>query len=559
MFSSLHVKNFILIDDLTINFKDKMTALTGETGAGKSLILDATKLLLGSRVKTPVVRTNADKAIIEGVFEKYNDEVKNLLIEYGIDDVEELIIKREIHSSGKSVARINGTLVTLSQLETLGNFLLDIHTQNDTKRLFDSRNYFDFIDDLSVKSELAVYKELRKKYLDAYKKHQDILEQIKNDTKQYEFNKFQYNELKNANLVVGEIEDIENELSYLNNFENISNLLNQIKSRLKHDNILDGIYDLTNDLNKMAEYDEKYSNYIEKLDSIYYELEDLGHNVTSDLNGLEYDEEKLNDLNERVVYLNSLKKKYHLSIEELIEYQTKLEKQIALVDNYDEYLEESKDELLKTFNLLKEKALAISSLRKSNAVKLTKDIIESLNDMLLNNVRFEIEFKTNNIFNEFDYQIFKPNGIDTIDFKISFNKGQKIESLKDVASGGEMSRIMLALKVHLIKNLNLSTIIFDEIDTGISRNAAYSVALKLNELSNNCQVIEITHLPIVASFADQHLFISKTVVDDLTKVEVEELSYEKRVNEIATMLSPTSANTDNVISLAKEMLENINK
>lgn len=559
MFSSLHVKNFILIDDLTINFKDKMTALTGETGAGKSLILDATKLLLGSRVKTPVVRTNADKAIIEGVFEKYNDEVKNLLIEYGIDDVEELIIKREIHSSGKSVARINGTLVTLSQLETLGNFLLDIHTQNDTKRLFDSRNYFDFIDDLSVKSELAVYKELRKKYLDAYKKHQDILEQIKNDTKQYEFNKFQYNELKNANLVVGEIEDIENELSYLNNFENISNLLNQIKSRLKHDNILDGIYDLTNDLNKMAEYDEKYSNYIEKLDSIYYELEDLGHNVTSDLNGLEYDEEKLNDLNERVVYLNSLKKKYHLSIEELIEYQTKLEKQIALVDNYDEYLEESKVELLKTFNLLKEKALAISSLRKSNAVKLTKDIIESLNDMLLNNVRFEIEFKTNNIFNEFDYQIFKPNGIDTIDFKISFNKGQKIESLKDVASGGEMSRIMLALKVHLIKNLNLSTIIFDEIDTGISRNAAYSVALKLNELSNNCQVIEITHLPIVASFADQHLFISKTVVDDLTKVEVEELSYEKRVNEIATMLSPTSANTDNVISLAKEMLENINK
>lgn len=559
MFSSLHVKNFILIDDLTINFKDKMTALTGETGAGKSLILDATKLLLGSRVKTPVVRTNADKAIIEGVFEKYNDEVKNLLIEYGIDDVEELIIKREIHSSGKSVARINGTLVTLSQLETLGNFLLDIHTQNDTKRLFDSRNYFDFIDDLSVKSELAVYKELRKKYLDAYKKHQDILEQIKNDTKQYEFNKFQYNELKNANLVVGEIEEIENELSYLNNFENISNLLNQIKSRLKHDNILDGIYDLTNDLNKMAEYDEKYSNYIEKLDSIYYELEDLGHNVTSDLNGLEYDEEKLNDLNERVVYLNSLKKKYHLSIEELIEYQVKLEKQIALVDNYDEYLEESKIELINTFNLLKEKALAISNLRKSNAVKLTKDIIESLNDMLLNNVRFEIEFKTNNIFNEFDYQIFKPNGIDTIDFKISFNKGQKIESLKDVASGGEMSRIMLALKVHLIKNLNLSTIIFDEIDTGISRNAAYSVALKLNELSNNCQVIEITHLPIVASFADQHLFISKTVVDDLTKVEVEELSYEKRVNEIATMLSPTSANTDNVISLAKEMLENINK
>ena len=559
MFSSLHVKNFILIDDLTINFKDKMTALTGETGAGKSLILDATKLLLGSRVKTPVVRTNADKAIIEGVFEKYNDEVKNLLIEYGIDDVEELIIKREIHSSGKSVARINGTLVTLSQLETLGNFLLDIHTQNDTKRLFDSRNYFDFIDDLSVKSELAVYKELRKKYLDAYKKNQDILEQIKNDTKQYEFNKFQYNELKNANLVVGEIEEIQNELSYLNNFENISNLLNQIKSRLKHDNILDGIYDLTNDLNKMAEYDEKYSNYIEKLDSIYYELEDLGHNVTSDLNGLEYDEEKLNDLNERVVYLNTLKKKYHLSIEELIEYQVKLEKQIALVDNYDEYLEESKIELLNTFNLLKEKALAISSLRKSNAVKLTKDIIESLNDMMLNNVRFEIEFKTNNIFNEFDYQIFKPNGIDTIDFKISFNKGQKIESLKDVASGGEMSRIMLALKVHLIKNLNLSTIIFDEIDTGISRNAAYSVALKLNELSNNCQVIEITHLPIVASFADQHLFISKTVVDDLTKVEVEELSYEKRVNEIATMLSPTSANTDNVISLAKEMLENINK
>ena len=559
MFSSLHVKNFILIDDLTINFKDKMTVLTGETGAGKSLILDATKLLLGSRVKTSVVRTNTDKAIIEGVFEKYNDEVKNLLIEYGIDDVEELIIKREIHSNGKSVARVNGTLVTLSQLETLGNFLLDIHTQNDTKRLFDSRNYFDFIDDLSIKAELTVYKELRKKYLDAYKKHQEILDQIKNDTKQYEFNKFQYNELKNANLVIGEIEEIENELSYLNNFENISNLLNQIKSRLKHDNILDGIYDLTNDLNKIAEYDEKYSSYIEKLDNIYYELEDLGHNVTSEINNLEYDEEKLNDLNERVVYLNSLKKKYRLSIEELIEYQEKLEKQIALVENYDEYLENSKLDLINTFNLLKEKALQISNLRKNNAVKLTKDIIDSLNDMLLNNVRFEIEFKTNNIFNEFDYQIFKPNGIDTIDFKISFNKGQKIESLKDVASGGEMSRIMLALKVHLIKNLNLSTIIFDEIDTGISRNAAYSVALKLNELSNNCQIIEITHLPIVASFADQHLFISKKVVDDLTIVEVEELTYEQRVNELATMLSPTLANTDNVISLAKEMLENVNK
>ncbi len=558
MFCSLHVKNFAIIDDISIDFRSGMTVLTGETGAGKSLIIDATHLLLGSRLTSKIVRTGATKAIIEGVFEGYNENVKNLLEEYGIDELddEELIIRREINEASKSTARINGMLVSLNQLEKIGSNLVDIHTQNDTKKLFDNHSYLDFIDNDECREIKKDYQLKRRDYQNALKEYKNLENSINADKQQLDYLKYQFQELQNAKLNLTEEEDLKEELEYLNNFENINNYLNYIKNEYSEHNINDSLYNILNYFKKISEFNNKYQDLVNRIETIYYDSLDMEESVSNDLENLDFDEERFNEINERLQLINDLKRKYHLSLSELIELRDKLEKQLKLSDNYDVIASDLKKKVETCYNDLVKSAKKLSSIRLKQATILKDEVIKTLNDLMLQRVNFEIVFKPVSFEDISDETIFKSSGVDSVDFLISFNAGQPLESLSKVASGGEMSRIMLALKVYLTKELKLSTIIFDEIDSGISRNVAYVVGQKMQQISKNCQVFAITHLPIVASFASQHLFIEKTVTDDeMTRVIVKELSEDERIKELATMLSPNSTDYSSIYAIAKEMIE----
>lgn len=559
MFCSLHVKNFAIIDDISIDFSNGMTVLTGETGAGKSLIIDATHLLLGSRLTNKVVRTGTTKAIIEGVFEGYNANVKELLTEYGIDELEndELIIRREITDTSKSTARINGMLVTLSQLEKIGANLIDIHTQNDTKKLFDNHNYLEFIDNDECRNLLVIYLEKRKEYLKNLKEYQELEKNINSGNQQLDFIKYQYQELVNAKLKLEEENNLIEELDYLNNFENINENLNNIKSEFKEHNINDSLYEIMNYLNKLAKFNEKYHEFVSRIQDAYFESLDIETSINEDLEKLDFDDERFDSINTRLSQLNELKRKYHLDIPELIAFRDKLEKQINLNDNKDILIEDLRLKLNNSYQELVTISKSLSQIRIKQANLLKEAVIKTLKDLMLEKVKFEIVFKPVDYNNIEKSDLFKPNGVDVIDFLISFNAGQPLESLSKIASGGEMSRIMLALKVYLMKELHLSTIIFDEIDSGISRNVAYVVGQKMQEISKNCQVLAITHLPIVASFANQHLYIEKNITnDDLTKVNVKHLNDEERVKELAIMLSPNTTDFDSVLKIANDMIRN---
>ena len=555
MLTSLTVSNFAIIDNISIEFEDKLSVLTGETGAGKSLIIDAIGLLLGERASSSMVRQDADKAIIEGVFCNYNPRINEILEEIGIDNSDDtLIVKREINKNGKSISRINGFVVTLNQLESIAGLLADIHTQLDTKKLFDVRNYVEFVDNEVSNRILNDYLKCREEYFNAYKAYKKILKEIENGQENLDFYKYRLNELKNLQLDINEIDNLEQELYVLNNYETIYNNICSVKEIFKTNNIVNGLYDLKNIISKLTSVDSKYLAIKDNLENMYYELDDLETTINNEIRSLEFDEERLNYINNRLSLLKDVQRKYKKNIEELIEYQKELQ---SFVDNFEQsdfLIEEAKKNTITTFEELVKKAQELSIVRKANAKLLKENIMKTLTDLCLDKVQMEI------VFNDVDYNsfensaIFKDNGVDEIDFLVSFNPGESLKPLSKVASGGEMSRVMLAFKTHILENVGLSTIIFDEIDTGISGEVANAVAVKLKAISKKTQVLSITHLPIVASAADQHLFVKKKVVNDRTVTSITKLSKEERIKEIATMIS---SQKDEITSqlLAESMID----
>lgn len=540
MLSNLRVKNFAIIDNINIEFSDGFTVLTGETGAGKSLIIDAIGLLLGDRSSTSVVRYGETKAIVEGVFEKLSQNTKNVLDEIGVELLEDdmLIIKREISSAGKSIIRVNGEIITLSQLEKLAFTLGDIHTQDDTKKLFLPENYLSFIDNDQSLQELTKYRDLRTIYLHNLKQYKNLLNSQNEIDSNAEFWAYQYNELEKADLKIGEIEELEQELNFLNNYEHIFKLLLEIKETLKNNDISDSLYNVLNSLEKLKKVNEKYNKQYELINDAYYNIEDLESTIKDDFNHLEFDDERLNIINERLSYLNGLKRKYHLDILGLIKMKEDLKDKINNIDNIGVYIEDAKKEVERSFANLKNVANNLTSIRLHNALELTNNIKKTLKDLLLDKVDIQIKFSNYELDDPFFSAKFFENGCDEVDIMVSFNVGENIKPLSKVASGGEMSRVMLALKVNMLNNLHLSTMIFDEIDSGVSGEAADGVASKMKEISKFTQVLSITHLPIVASYADSQMLISKEVVNERTVTNINLLNYEERVNVIAKMLSP---------------------
>ena len=552
MLLSLYVKNFAIIDNVEIEFKDKMTVLTGETGAGKSLIIDAIGLLFGDRASSNLVRFGEEKAIIEGVFTEVPKLVQELT-NSNADDV--LIIRREIYANGKSICKVNNQTITLSQLSEISEMLGDIHTQFDTQRLINPKNYLDFIDNEEVKELLINYQEELKNYNKFNKEYKDLLNRNDSDLQRLDFLKFQINEIETAKISISEEEELKQKSNYLMNYENLLNNLKEFIDYYDEESTLDNIYNSTINLKKLEEIDSKYKEYLSTLEDAYYQIVDVVDQVRKDFKLADFDESELEYINERLGLYSDFKRKYKKTTEEILKYYEEMKKEISNIENYDEIIANLEKKVKESYNKTLEIGKNIREIRISLAKSLEKSLIANLKDLKLKNTRFEI------VFNDLDNITFKPNGIDEVDFLISFNIGEPLKPLSKVASGGELSRFMLALKEIISEKVNLQTIIFDEIDNGVSGEVAYSIANKIKSISKNLQVLCVTHLPQVAAISDHQFNITKDVIieksEKRTITKIEELDHDLRVIEIAKMISNgivTEASKNLAIELLKSSI-----
>ena len=532
MLVSLLVKNFAIIDNINIEFADNMTVLTGETGAGKSLIIDAIGLLFANRASAELVRHGETKAVIEGVFTRLNPKLVNILqekeIEISTDDV--LTIKREIYDSGKSTCRINEYSVSLATLSEISEYIGDIHTQFDTQKLTNPKNYLSFIDDEQVNLWLLTYNEELKEYQQIVKEYNRLLTQEAEGKEKLSFYHYQIDEIAKAAISVTEEQELHERANILNNYETIVTNINQFRDLYEQNNLLDCIYQSLSLLNKVEKFDKKYMNYRNRIEDSYYNLNDVVSEILADFKKDDIDLHELEEINTRLGLYSDLKRKYKMNTAEIVAYYQKISEEIEQIENFDVILADLKQQKDDSYHKTLSWGRKISEHRQQLADNFVDKIKFTLKDLQLKDVQFEVRFMQEKLE-------FKKDGIDTIDFMISFNKGEPVKSLAKTASGGELSRFMLALKTLVSHKLELQTLIFDEIDNGVSGEIAFSIASKIKEISLNAQVLCVTHLPQVAAIADHHLKISKKVSNNRTVTNIENLTYPERVDEIAMMIS----------------------
>ena len=549
MLVSLNVKNFAIIDNIQIDFNKGMNVLTGETGAGKSIIIDAIGLLFGDRASNDMIRFSETKAIVEGVFTNLSNDLKKYLEELGIELLEddEIIIKREIINTGKSVCRVNNNIITLNQLISISEFIGDIHSQHDTIGLINQKNYLKFISTPEIDKLVEEYGLLLLEY---NKRKSDYLELLdKNNTirDKVDFLEFQLNEFNRSNISINEEEDLKKELQYLSNFENITSSISKINEIFYDDDALGKLYSSIAYFEKLSKYDQRFLNLKNNIEESYYQIEEVLENSALKINN-DIDLNRIDEINARLSVYSDLKRKHRKETKEIIEYFESIKKELDLIENYSFHLEELKKLADESYIKALELAKNIRDKRIKISGEITKKVKEHLQDLQIKNAQFEIVFNelTNNI-------ILKNDGIDTIDFLVSFNKGEPLKPLSKTASGGEMSRFMLALKSVMNVKLSQSLMIFDEIDSGVSGTIAHSIGEKIKSISKTSQVICITHLPQVACLSETHFKIYKVIENNQTYTRVKNLNYDERIKEIASMISngnPSEAS----INLAMEFL-----
>lgn len=553
MLQTLSIKQFAIIDELEVHFGDGLTVLSGETGAGKSIIIDAIGQLIGMRASSNYVRHGEKKAIIEGIFDiDESKEAISILEALDIDiDEDFLLVKREIFSTGKSMCRVNNQIVTLQDLRKIMQELLDIHGQHETQTLLKQKYHLQLLDNYAEDK----YKKLLNSYVatfDQYKAKKKELEDLESADQallqRLDLLKFQHEELKEANLVEGEVKQLKTDIKRIQNSENLNLALNNAHLTLTDEHaITDRLYELSNQLQSISHIlPEKYDSLKEEVDQFYYTLEDAKHQLYDELTNTEFDEQYLNELESRMNVLNDLKRKYGKDISELITYQSKLANEIDKIENYEESTSQLRQEIDRLYDKVIKLGEQLSKERRSVAQTLRNHIVEEIQNLQMKDANLEISFKPLDVPNR--------EGIEFVEFLISPNKGEPLKSLNKIASGGELSRIMLALKTIFVKTRGQTAILFDEVDSGVSGKAAQKMAEKMKDLATYIQVICISHLPQVATMSDHHLFISKDTTDDRTTTHVQELTGDERVTEIARMISGASV-TELTRQNAKEMIE----
>ena len=550
MLKQLYIKNFTLIDELNISLYPGFSVITGETGAGKSIILGAIGLLLGNRADSKAIKAGRDRCVIEAHFDLSRYGMQKFFDDHDIDyDADDTIIRRELTAAGKSRAFINDTPVPLTRMRELGEQLVDIHSQHQNLLLQKEDFQLNVVDIIAQDADqLKVY---QKEYY-AYRKAKELLEELKaeiaKNRENEEFMRFQHKELDDANLQDGELEQLEQEAETLSHSEDIKTALYEADSALsgENDSILDKLKNATHQLENICDVYPSMADVTGRMQSSYIELKDIAQEISSSVDHVEFDPNRLDAINTRLDKLYTLQQKFHVeTVTELIATRDRIAKQLSHIDNGDEDIEEKEKEVAALLAKAEKQAALLTSIRQKSAKAIEKEMKGRLIPLGIPNVRFEIAFAEKPL---------SGNGADKVSFLFSANKSTQLQPVSQVASGGEIARVMLSLKAMISGAVKLPTIIFDEIDTGVSGKIAEKMADIMEEMGlQNRQVLSITHLPQIAAKGSHHYKVLKEETENGTISHMKELNSQERIEEIAQMLSGSDI-TQAALANAKELL-----
>ena len=516
MITTLHIKNIGIIDDLSIELGEGFNVLTGETGAGKTLIIDAINIISGGRFSKEMIRKGENYSFIE---------MNLYLPEDPIAIENNVIVSREIYSNGRNSCKINGRLVTLTELKEFMNNIIDVHGQHDNQKILNSKYHIKYLDNFAGEKIFNIKEEYRKLYKESLRLKKELKENLGDDKekqRKLDLLQYQFDEIDSANLKENE-EELEEKRKIFMNAEKIGKCLNQADISLG-EGAIDKINEAIKAIEKISDIDKKYDDKLSELKSIYYEVQELSRDISSMNSDMYFDENERNETEERLDLIYSLKRKYGNSIKEILDYKENVENEIERINNLETYNEELKVELQKLEKEMQELASKMHEIRLDVSNELNIKINKELADLEMPNARFITNIKETE---------FNKNGIDEVEFYISTNIGEDSKPLVKIASGGEMSRIMLAIKTVLANTDSTPVLIFDEIDTGISGNAAKSVGEKLKLIGKSHQVLCITHQPSIAAKGDVNFYISKNSKEGRTYTNVRKLNEEEIINEVA--------------------------
>lgn len=546
MLTNLHIENIAIIDSLDVEITSGFIVLTGETGAGKSIIIDAINMLLGERVSRDMVRTGEKKAFVSAVFTDVDISIQEKLTELGYESDSEVILSRELSSEGKSVARINGRPASISILRDIGTKLVNIHGQHDNTSLLDPEVHITFLD------KYAKNESVKNEYFEAYSKAIGIKRKIESlsadeneKERRIEVLKYQINEIETADLKEDEDKQLEQRQEILANSEKILESLNAVKNLLSDDdvNIHDMLASCVRESKLLGRYDPTQNHINEKLIDVSENINDIIENLNQYSDKLDFDPGELDMIEERLDLIHRLKKKYGSTVSEINQYLADAQKELENMEFSDVIIRQLTEEFKAAKAEMKTKAQALTASRVEAAAKLEIAMIETLSFLEMPKVRFAVSIKNKK---------YDKTGSDEVEFLLSANVGEDLKPLNKIASGGELSRIMLSIKNVLADN-SVQTMIFDEVDTGISGKAAQKVAIKLKEMSACGQVLVITHLAQIAAYADTHFKIVKETVNDRTHTVLTHLSHEERRQELARIMGGINI-TESLLATADEML-----
>lgn len=555
MLLEISIKNFAIIEAISLNFEKGMTVLTGETGAGKSIIIDAMNMMLGARATTDVIRHGAPKAEIEGLFSVENSHALQMIFdEQGIELGDEIIIRREILQNGRSVSRVNGQMVNLSVLRSIGQYLVDIHGQHDQEELMRPQLHIQMLDGFGD----ADFLELKQAYqtnFDAYRKMRKQLLEIKKNQEEHkariEMLEFQMTEIESASLQPGEDLKLNQERDKLLNHKNIADTLTNAYTMLDNEEFssLANVRSAMNDMESLEDYDVEYREISTSLSESYYVLEDVTKRLEDIIESLDFDGNRLMQIESRLDLIHSITRKYGGNVDDVLMYFAKITEEYNLLTGNHLSSDDMEAELKKLEVSLVDLATKLASARHNLAQQLEIEIQQELKDLYMDKARFQVQFTKGKFTRE---------GNESVEFYISTNPGEDFKPLVKVASGGELSRLMLAIKSAFSRKEGKTSIVFDEVDTGVSGRVAQAIAQKIHKIGQHGQVLAISHLPQVIAIADYQFFIEKISNDHSTVSTVRLLTVEERVEEVAKMLAGENV-TEAALSQARELLQSKEK
>jgi len=556
MLMKLHIKNIAVIDEVDVEFQKGFNVLTGETGAGKSIIIDSINMVLGERTSRDLIRSGEQKAVVEALFEIDSIEVINAICELGVEALSgEVLIYRDLNTDGKGNCRINGQMVTAGMIKEIAKLIINIHGQQDNQALLIPSKHTDFLD------SYAGIMPLRQQYKNIY----DITGQIKNEIESFSLNEqekerkidllqFQIDEIYSTQLKIGEEEQLVERKIFLNSASKISEVLESSRNVLydgsgENSSVHDLLSKVVRDYSEIAGFDEKLQGFYSRLETICIDLDDVIYQIRDYADNIEFTSNELDSIEARLDSIYKLKRKYGGSISEILAYLDSIQDELEQITQSDERIHKLQKDLEQNLEKQEKIAQEIHLHRVDSAKTLEQKVMSELSDLDMNKVEFKVNIEKSG---------FNQNGYDNIEFLISTNIGDSLKPLSKIASGGEMSRIMLAIKSILADTDNVSTLIFDEIDTGVSGRAAQKIAEKIDKISRKKQILCITHLAQIASMAGTHFLIEKSVSDEKTKTSVLQLSLSEREDELARIIGGAKI-TDLTLQNAREMLQLANK